>query len=248
MSSTDWTPLRHALARCRSDGIAVPLWWRDDDAVSATPALDRLTALSKRTGVPVHLAIIPAHVDPALASAIDPDCMVPVVHGWAHADHSGANAKKNEFLTPRAGAVDEAQAALDKMITLFGPSLGRMFVPPWNRISDDVSTQLSAQGYRCLSTFGPRAGPVVAGIGVVNTHIDPIWWKGTRDVVDPDHLITRAASHLEARARGAEDAAEPFGLLTHHLVHTPAIWSFAETFLAEMQAGGATLWSMENDR
>lgn len=248
MTAFDWTPLRRALAKCRRENVPVPMWWRDDDAIAMTPALKQLTEMSERTGVPVHLAIIPAHVDPDLPKAIDTQHIRPVVHGWAHADHSSQGTKKNEFLTPRKDAVQDVQAAFEKMTALFGSDLRRMFVPPWNRISDDVIHALAKQGCRALSTYGARSNPRLAGLDVVNTHVDPIWWKGSRDLVDPDTLIAEATAHLMARAVGHEDSTEPFGLLTHHLVHSPAIWSFAEAFLVEMQSGGATLWSMENDR
>jgi hypothetical protein len=46
--TTDWTPLRKELAIWRAEGLTLPLWWRDDDAVTATAALDRLVALSYR--------------------------------------------------------------------------------------------------------------------------------------------------------------------------------------------------------
>jgi hypothetical protein len=242
----DWTPLRKALATSRAQRVSVPLWWRDDDAIIATRALDHLTDLSRRTGIPVHLAIIPAHVDPALPDLLDPDYMLPIVHGWAHTDHSRPDEKKNEFLTVRAHSVQETRLAMEKLTGLFGPRLRRMFVPPWNRINPAVTAALAGQGYQCLSTFGARHAASLSGLSLVNTHVDPIWWNGSRDLLDPDALITRAATHIEARAQGLADADEPFGLLTHHLVHSPAIWAFAEAFLTEMQTGGASRWTMEN--
>lgn len=249
MNRFDWTPLRAALRTCRAQGVAVPFWWRDDDAVAPTRALDQLKALSQRVGIPVHLAIIPAHMDQTLPSALDPDQQIPVVHGWAHTDHSEGRTKKNEFLTPRPDALDETQRALSLMRARFGDDLRLMFVPPWNRIAPSVSDGLAQQGYTALSTFGPRdTASAAPGLEIVNTHVDPIWWKGTRDLADPDQLIARAAAHLIARTNGDEDADEPFGLLTHHLVHTDAIWAFTEGFLNEMQNGGATPWTMKRTR
>ncbi len=122
-----------------------------------------------------------------------------------------------------------------------------MFVPPWNRINSDVTEGLAAQGYQVLSTYRPRSSPSVAGLKIVNTHVDPIWWSGTRDLVDPDQLIAGIAAQLSDRAEGHVDHIEPFGLLTHHLVHSPAIWSFTEAFWNEMQSGGAIPWAMENE-
>lgn len=243
----DWSPLRDALSACRRAGVTTPVWWRDDDAVEMTSALDRLSEMSSRFGIPVHLAIIPARMNPALPAAIDRNQLLPVVHGWAHADHSLPGQKKNEFLTPRPGAAKEAQAGFDRMKELFDGDLLPMFVPPWNRIGDDVTEELFDQGYRVLSTYRPRKQAVFAGLHIVNTHIDPIAWHGTRDLVDPVALIGSAASQLQDRAEGRADHTEPFGLLTHHLVHTPSIWQFIEEFWIEMQSGGAFPWSMEKD-
>ncbi len=243
----DWTPMRHALAACRGDKVAIPFWWRDDDATEPTLALDRLAELSTQRGLPIHLATIPAKAGEAIARHIDPDRLIPVVHGWAHADHSADGYKKNEFLTPRADAVKETGLALAHMKSLFGPGLRTMFVPPWNRIASDVIAALPGQGYTALSTFLPRLAPeAVGGLAQINTHIDPIDWRGSRDLVMPDRLIAITARHLEARRLRQEDSHEPFGLLTHHLVHSEAIWTFASAFVAEMLDGGATPWIMEN--
>ncbi|WP_415919742.1 polysaccharide deacetylase [Tateyamaria sp. SN6-1] len=246
MTGTDWTPLRAALRACEDAGVTPRLWWRDDDAVAATDALDRLARMSAEVALPVHLAIIPAGATEDLVhSCADAGC-VPVVHGWAHTDHSSRDVKKNEFLTPRADAEDDAARGLARLRTLFGDALRPMFVPPWNRINDTVIAALPAMGYTALSTYGPRATPHAAdGLALINTHVDPIDWKGTRSLIDPNQLIAHAAQMLHDRATGTADATEPFGLLTHHLVHDAAIWTFTKTFLTEMQQGGATPWQME---
>lgn len=242
----DWTPLRAALAAHRRAGLALPFWWRDDDAIAPTPALDRLTDMSGRTGLPIHLAVIPAHADIALARHIDTSWLIPVVHGWAHTDHSGGVGKKNEFMTDRTGAIPDAARGLARMRALFGTDLRAMFVPPWNRINDTVTAALPAQGFTALSTYGARtAAEAAPGLAQINTHIDPIAWRGTRDLVDPDLLVAHTIRHLDARLAGHEDANEPFGLLTHHLVHTDAIWAFAHALVTEVLDGGATPWVME---
>ncbi|WP_299152402.1 polysaccharide deacetylase family protein [uncultured Tateyamaria sp.] len=245
----DWSPLRTALKACRRDALNIPIWWRDDDAIAHTAALDQLGTLSNRLELPVHLAVIPAHANPSVVGAVADFGMVPVVHGWAHVDHSAPGEKKNEFMTMRAGATEDTGTALNVMTHLFGNRLRPMFVPPWNRINDQVTTGLARQGYSALSTFGARTQDRdTPGLVHINTHIDPIWWKGTRDLLDPDQLIAQTVTHLDARRTGTEDAGEPLGLLTHHLVHTPAIWSFTEQFLHEMRTGGATPWAMATPR
>ncbi len=247
MTQIDWSPLRDAMTRSRAAQIAVPVWWRDDDAIAPTPALDHLTTLAGSIGIPVHLAVIPQQATPALATYCAEAPLIPVVHGWAHVDHSQPDEKKNEFMSPRPNAQAETARAFARMTDLFAGQLRPMFVPPWNRVHGDVVSALGAQGYTAISTFGPRAQTLAAvGVEQINTHIDPIWWKKTRDLVPAQTLIEQAAQLIEERCDGRADATEPFGFLTHHLVHTPAIWAFAHDFLTEMLSGGAIPWTMEN--
>ena len=54
-----WSALDEELARWRDTERAADFWWRDDDATALTPALERLLALSRRSDVPLALAVIP---------------------------------------------------------------------------------------------------------------------------------------------------------------------------------------------
>ena len=89
----DWAPLRVELAHWERKKMTLPVWWRDDDAHDATPALDRLIKMSNTLDVPVHLAIIPRKATRALATRImDEKNIVPLVHGWAHRNANQSNA------------------------------------------------------------------------------------------------------------------------------------------------------------
>src|SRR5580704_15442235 len=90
-----WPDLVEELDRWRDTGRSATMWWRDDDAVTATPRLGDLLSLAD--GIPLALAVIPASADPALAAALAawPDIAV-VQHGWRHANHGG-DGKKCEF-------------------------------------------------------------------------------------------------------------------------------------------------------
>lgn len=226
----DWTPLRRAL-RDRQD---VRFWWRDDDAIAPTPELERLEAIARAANMPVHIAVIPALASPELAEVSTASAhLVPLVHGWAHVDTSAPDAKKSEFERDRPEAPEDTARGLARMQDLFGSALVPMFVPPWNRVSDRLVAQLAAQGYRGLSTFGTRAAETTHGLRVINTHVDPIFWRGNRDLANPEWIIETAAHHLRS------GSSEPLGLLTHHLVHTPDVWAFTTRFLSEMKDGGA---------
>lgn len=243
----DWTPLTRELALWRAEGLTLPLWWRDDDAIAPSPALDRLQALSDRTGLPVHLAVIPKAATPALADLIrSAPNLIPLVHGWQHRSHAEPGDKKAEFPAsrPLEDRLADARAARARLTELLGRPPVPVLVPPWNRIGADMAAALPALGYAGLSTFGPRTAPDAApGLAQVNTHLDPIFWRGTRSLVDPDTLITRIAADLAARRSGGADNAEPYGLLTHHLVHDAPIWEFTAEVLARLGDGPISHWS-----
>ena len=62
----DWSPVLAEQALWRAEGLVLPVWWRDDDAVDATAPLETLIAVSDAVGLPVHLAVIPKFATAAL--------------------------------------------------------------------------------------------------------------------------------------------------------------------------------------
>lgn len=244
---TDWNPLDAELDRWRAAGMILPLWWRDDDAVTVTPELDRLSGLSNDLGLPVHLAVIPEGATPELAGYVtEHPHLIPVVHGWSHENHAPAGEKKVEFGAhrPLADLVDLCQSARARLRALFGDRLAPMFVPPWNRTTDDLIAQLPGCGYTMISTFKPRESALTApGLLRVNTHLDPIYWRGGGSLADPDTLIAQVAGQLADRREGRADNGEPYGILTHHLVHDEAVWAFTETLLRHLMAGPVRVWT-----
>ncbi len=245
----DWTALDQELARWQEAGMTLPIWWRDDDAIAPTPQLERLLALSEQLSLPVHLAIIPRDATPELAKRLSGTATaIPVVHGWAHENHAAPDQKKSEFGADRVvdDALDDAERGLKTLERLFGSGLQPMFVPPWNRLSEDLEPWLAGLGYSALSTFTPRSQVKAApGLLRVNTHLDPIDWKGTRSLVVPALLLSQLVKQLADRRLGKADNDEPYGILTHHLVHDDAIWAFCEDLLRRLLAGPARPWVFE---
>jgi len=250
----DWDPLDKELAKWRVEGMSLPMWWRDDDAISVTPQLERLSETAQRLGLPVHLAIIPRNADTKLADYVAQNpFLIPVVHGWGHTNHAPAGEKKSEFRLhrPMETVEDDARAGLDRLKSLFGADLRPMFVPPWNRIAPEVAVRLSDIGYRVLSTATPRkTTQTTPRLEQVNTHLDPIDWRGTRGLVSPEDLVTQTTKLLRDRRKGRTDATEPLGILTHHLVHDDPIWTFTETLLQKLLDGPSQIWTAPrtNDR
>lgn len=243
----NWKPLKTELGIWRGEGLKLPFWWRDDDAIAPSRQLDQLLELAGKNGLPVHLAVIPHRATQELAERLaDIPLAVPVVHGFLHQNHAPKGEKKCEFGANRAlmAVQDDIRNGSVKMQKLFGQNLAPMFVPPWNRFAPVHLPILADAGFQAISTFTPRQRPeACAGLVQINTHIDPIDWHGTRSAHSADMLIAQTVALLQNRRKGAQDNSEPLGYLTHHLVHDAEIWEFSAGFIKTMLAGPVSLWN-----
>jgi hypothetical protein len=99
-----------------------------------------------------------------------------------------------------------------------------VLVPPWNRFDAGLVERLTGCGFVGLSTFGRRGAPEAApGLTQVNTHLDPIDWRGTRLFIGETAALGRLVAVL--------DADEPIGILSHHLAMDEAGWAFLDRLL-----------------
>src|SRR5262249_21189618 len=70
----------------------------------------------------------------------------------------------------------------------------------------------------------------IARLAEVNTHVDIMDWQ-QRHFLGTEACLDLTIRHLAAKRTSAADAAEPTGLLTHHLAHDEDAWRFTEQFL-----------------
>lgn len=242
--------LDQELDRWTALGRAVSLWWRDDDAATATPELTRLVAMARRHRLPLAIAAVPAQIQPGLVGALSAPGVTVLQHGYAHTNHAGAGRRAVECggERPAKAVLAELGEGMRILMREFGASFLPILVPPWNRIAPDVAAGLQQQGYLGLSSFGPRhfdgkggegsteAAPLVLPprLAAINAHLDILTWKGGPAFAGADKLIRLFAERLEDRRLGRTDPAEPFGILTHHLAHDEASWSFLERLLGRL--------------
>jgi hypothetical protein len=219
-----WDRLDRELQAWQAEGRTARFWWRDDDAVTATPELARFAATVGNCGA--VLAVIPAAADAALARfvAANPQLRV-AVHGWSHANHAAASEKKQELGAHRPNAIimGEIAAGLARLRDMVGPQVISMLVPPWNRMAPALLPLLPEVGIRSVSMFG--AAPRHAPLCVMNTHVDLIDWHGSRGGRDPRLLVDEIVRELERRRLA--DSGEPLGVLSHHLVSDETAFRFA---------------------
>ncbi len=238
-----WDALNAELDQWHAQGRIATFWWRDDDASRPGPQLSRLLSLSAKTGTPVVLASIPATADVAFADTVlaHPTAYV-AQHGYAHINHAKGSGDKGAWELGRhrqlETVLDELQQGRRVLAELFGPDrFLPVMVPPWNRIDPSVVAELPALGYTALSLCDARpAAEAAPGLRLVNSHCDPIKWKGGARFTGTAKSISFLTDHLIARRTGSADAAEPTGLLTHHIDHDAATWDFCETLLGHLTA------------
>jgi len=248
-----WQRLAGELARWAPG--AATFWWRDDDAVAPSAALERLLGLGSQ---PVALAVIPAEMRPELAGYLAGPAgrKVDVLqHGYAHRNYEPPEAKKAELGAARASAavLEELGRGARLLAAAFGTQALPVLVPPWNRIAEPLIELLPGEGYRGLSTQGPQQTrpPGMAlrqrGLLQVNTHVDIVDWRGGRRFIGGEAAINLAVGHLAARRQGRAAAREPTGLLTHHLVLPEAAFDFTAEFLARTAEHPAVQWRAARD-
>ncbi len=245
-----WAALDRELALWAAAGRTATLWWRDDDAADAGPALDRLLDIAAQHGVPLALAVIPDAATPALAGRLArAGAGVAVLqHGFAHRNHAQAPAKKAELGAgrPAAAALAELHTGRIRLAALCADIGDRplpVVVPPWNRIAPEVVAGLAGAGFAGLSSFGARTGARPApGLLQVNAHVDIVDWHGGRGFVGEAVALGRMVDHLAARRLGRVDETEPTGLMSHHLAHDAACWRFCDRLAARVAGQRAAIW------
>ncbi|MBE7244592.1 MAG: glycosyl transferase family 28 [Actinomycetospora chiangmaiensis] len=232
--------LRSALDRAAHENRRVPLWWRDDDAVAATPALDRLLSLAE--GTPILIAAIPAKTDASLARRLAGASDVSLaVHGLAHDNHAPPGERSAEFGPHRP--LEELRAEAARALALAREHLPPdrllpVFVPPWNRMSDALARVLPELGYRGLSAAG---GPAMAGLRRAEATLDVIDWRGSRSLRAAESLLAPLTAHAMS------GSAEPLGLLTHHLAHDETVWAFLAELIPLLAGHPAVAWHDPRD-
>lgn len=238
---TAWQSLTQELDAWKDREMQATFWWRDDDAVAPSKALDAMLNISNAQKAPLAIAVIPNAISPDLSGVLNAHPNVTVVqHGFSHINHAPLGEKSAEL-----GSHRTLKSVLDELSE--GQSLLHGFdntqailVPPWNRISQTVTEALASIGFQGVSTFTPRKSVFAApNLVRVNAHVDIIDWRGSRGFAGEDFALREVIEHLQAKRHGASDIIEPTGLLSHHLVHDEDCWVFIDKFLDHLNTHDA---------
>ena len=218
------------------------LWWRDDDAIEDTPALQRIIDYSAQYAIPLHLAVIPEHLKQSLVDKLD-ECnqVYALQHGVSHQNYARPQQRKIEMggLQPLGELQKKLAAARTKLSKRFKDNYLDILVPPWNRIEDDVRALLPGIGYQKLSGLGtPTADNMIAE---VNVHIDIIDWK-QRCFAGEQQVLGVLLSNLQRRRIDGTYNNAPIGLMTHHLQHDQGCTDFLARFFTVCAAHTKLKW------
>jgi len=106
---TGWAALEAELAQWDTPPR---LWWRDDDAQAASPALDRLIAQVEWVQAPLHLDVIPKGLSETLHGRLTAanDTWV-LQHGLRHTNHEPKGLRPSEIGESRYLALQQADLA-----------------------------------------------------------------------------------------------------------------------------------------
>ena len=157
-------------------GRMVRFWWRDDDAIEPTPQLEQLLQLANSHDVDVALAVIPKQAGEALADRLKDERHAPILqHGWQHKNFQRKDFGERAAELGHRRDLEELGAQLSegkvKLEQLFGEKFIPAIVPPWNRISPEVSRMLPGLGLPGLSTFTwhnfPKAHQVQCHVDII---------------------------------------------------------------------------------
>jgi peptidoglycan/xylan/chitin deacetylase (PgdA/CDA1 family) len=228
-----WDALQRELDLWSAKRRKLVFWWRDDDAQTATPALDRLLDTAARFDMPLALAVIPVGADPALEVRLARAGRVRVFqHGWDHVNRADPARPAELSETRDADEVQEQLAeGRRRLQSLFGPRFLPILVPPFNQLSRHLDSAVERAGYRFISSQGDFAGLPLPSR---NTHLDVIDWQ-RKAAADPGAIVRMALATLKLRRYGLVPASSPVGMVTHHLAHDGPVWDLVENLLRRLR-------------
>ena len=119
MRAKVWQTLQRELDLWAESDATATFWWRDDDAVSESPQLHTLDALSRELNVPVAVAVVPAQLDGSLPRYLrDRDNFTVLQHGYSHTSYAARGVKKIEVVATREQWQPPCASCLDSNVRL----------------------------------------------------------------------------------------------------------------------------------
>ena len=222
--------LKSALARPMRQAAPLRLFFRDDDVDEDEATLRRLLRLFLERNTPINLGVIPGRLTAAgaelLAQSVGaaPAMLELNQHGWLHLNHE-REGRKCEFGPSRTYAEQLADVAQgrERMTEAFGPDWFPVFVPPWNRCTEDTYRALDHLGFRALSA--KQGDSVVTGYRFkeISITLDLYRWKGGACMKPSNEIVDDLIVQLSQP--------QTIGVMLHHKVMDERAFFFLESLL-----------------
>jgi hypothetical protein len=222
--------LKSAMARPMQQAAPLRLFFRDDDVDEDEATLRRLLSLFLERNTPINLGVIPGRLTAACAELLAESAGVaPAIlelnqHGWLHLNHE-REGRKCEFGPSRTYAEQLADVAQgrERMTEAFGQNWFPVFIPPWNRCTEDTYRALDRLGFRALSA--KRGGSVVTGYRFedVSITLDLYRWNDGARLKSPEDVVDSLIAQLTPR--------QTIGVALHHKVMDERAFSFLASLL-----------------
>ncbi|HKQ72485.1 MAG TPA: DUF2334 domain-containing protein [Blastocatellia bacterium] len=217
--------LKSALAQRQQQATPLRLFFRNDDVDEDESALWRLARLFLHRNTPINLGVIPGRLTEAcgelLAQAVsDAPALIELnQHGWRHINHE-REGRKSEFGPGRAYAEQYADIALGqaRMTEAFGPNWFPVFIPPWNRCSEDAYRALDQLGFRALSAKQGNAAAPGYRFKEISITLDLYRWRGGACLKPPEEIVGDLTAQLSQL--------QTIGVMLHHKVMDEQAFSF----------------------
>jgi peptidoglycan/xylan/chitin deacetylase (PgdA/CDA1 family) len=224
--------LKSALAQ---QSAPIRIFFRDDDVDEDEASLRRLLRLFPERNTPVNLGVIPGRLTAecaellAEAVAAAPSLVELNQHGWRHQNHE-REGRKCEFGAGRSYAeqladIEQGQA---RMTEAFGRNWFPVFIPPWNRCTEDTLRAIDHLGFRALSA--KQESSIVTGYRFeeISITLDIYHWKGGARMKSPEEVTCELIAQLSRQQR--------IGVVLHHKVMDERAFSFLCSLLDTLAA------------
>ncbi len=222
--------LKSALARRGQQAAPLRLFFRDDDVDEDEAPLRRLLGLFLERETPINLGVIPGRLTVACAELLAqsvgaaPALLELNQHGWRHLNHE-REGRKCEFGPGRTYAEQFADIARGqrRMTEAFGPNWFPVFIPPWNRCTEETHRALDQLAFRALSA--KQGVYVVTGYRFeeISITLDLYRWNDGARLKSPEEIVESLIAQLSRQ--------QTIGVALHHKVMDDRAFSFLGSLL-----------------
>jgi hypothetical protein len=224
--------LKSALA---SQTVPVRIFFRDDDVDEDEAPLRRLLSLFVERNTPINLGVIPGRLTAECielltgAVAAAPALIELNQHGWRHQNHE-REGRKCEFGASRTYPEQLADITQGhaRMTEAFGPNWFPVFIPPWNRCTEETLRAIDHLGFRALSA--KQGSSVLTGYRFeeISITLDIYRWKGGARMKSPEEVTCELITQLSRQ--------QTIGVVLHHKVMDDQAFSFLRSLLDALAA------------